>query len=66
MTDIADIIWMLPDAVSSCGELSSLMVDIDVMIGWAAQLEDPVKSMKIASKNWLFHGVAIKKDIAEE
>jgi len=66
MNAIGDLIWMLPDAVSSCGELTALMADIDVMLGWAEQLEDPVKAMKIASKNWFFHGVAIKKDIHEE
>lgn len=62
---MGDIIWMLPEAVSSCEELEQLNEDIDVMLTWAKQLEQPTQVAKIASKNWLFHGVKIKKDIAE-
>ena len=32
---------------------------------WAEILKQPTKVAKIASKNWLFHGVRIKKEIAE-
>ena len=65
--DFADIIWLLPDAVSSCGELSDLQTDLDVMLEWATMIKaDPVKAGKEASKRWLFHGVEIKKDIADE
>ena len=64
---MADIIWMLPDAVSSCRELSDLSTDLDVMLDWATMIKaDPVKAGKEASKRWLFHGVEIKKDIADE
>lgn len=55
---MADIIWMLPDAVSSCGELTDLQTDLDVMLSWAGMIKtNPVKAGKVASKNWLFHGV---------
>lgn len=34
---------------------------------WALMIKtDPAKSAKIASKNWLFHGVEVKRDIATE
>ena len=65
--DLADIIWMLPDAVSSCGELEDLTTDLDVMLAWADMIKsNPASAAKVASKNWLFHGVKIKKDIATE
>lgn len=65
--DMADIIWMLPDAVSSCGQLADLQTDLDVMMDWALMIKnDPAKAAKVASKNWLFHGVEIKKDINTE
>jgi hypothetical protein len=58
---------MLPEAVSSCGELADLQTDLDVMLDWANMIKtSPTKSAKIASKNWLFHGVKVKKDIADE
>lgn len=63
--DLGDIIWMLPEAVSSCEQLEQLNEDIEVMLTWAEQLKQPTQVAKIASKNWLFHGVKIKKDIAE-
>lgn len=66
LQDIADIFWMLPDAVSGCEDLTSLQADIDVMLGWAEQFKNPAATAKIASKNWLFHGVEIKKDINME
>lgn len=64
--DLGDIIWMLPEAVESCGELGNLQEDIDAMLAWAEVLKEPTRVAKIASKNWLFHGVAVKKAIAEE
>ena len=64
--DLGDIIWMLPDAVSSCGELEDLQADIDVIMAWAEIFKSPTAAAKIASKNWLFHGVKIKRDIAKE
>ena len=65
--DMADIIWMLPDAVSSCGQLADLQTDLDVMLDWANMIKaDPVKAGKKASKSWLFHGVEIKKDLNTE
>lgn len=30
---------------------------------WAAIFKQPTKLAKTVSKNWLFHGVEIKKDI---
>jgi len=60
--DLGNVIFMLPEAVSSCGELTSLMADIKVMEDWAEVLKHPTKVAKIASKNWLFHGVHVKKD----
>ena len=65
--DMADIIWMLPDAVSSCGQLTDLQTDLDVMLDWANMIKtSPTKAAKVASKNWLFHGVRIKADLAKE
>ena len=64
--DIGNIFWLLPEAVSGCGELTALSDDIDVMLAWAEIFKSPTKAAKIASKNWLFHGVEIKKDIADE
>merc|ERR1712060_204326 len=64
--DLGDIIWMLPDAVSSCGELTELQTDLDVVMEWAEIFKHPTQVAKIASKNWLFHGVKVKKDIADE
>lgn len=64
---MADIIWMLPDAVSSCGQLTDLESDLDVLMDWALMIKAaPEKAAKVASKNWLFHGVQVKKDIAAE
>jgi len=58
---------MLPDAVSSCGQLEDLETDLDSMLEWAGMIKDsPTKAAKIASKNWLFHGVKVKKDLADE
>ena len=65
--DLADIIWMLPDAVSSCGQLTDLETDLDVLLDWALMIKTaPAAAAKMASKNWLFHGVKIKKDLALE
>ena len=36
------------------------------MLAWAEIIETPTAALKVASKNWLFHGVEIKKDIADE
>lgn len=66
LQDVGDIFWMLPDAVSGCKDLAALQADIDVMLTWAEQFKNPSQAVKIASKNWLFHGVEIKKDIADE
>ena len=64
---LGDIIWMLPDAVSSCGQLADLTTDLDVMLAWADMIKtSPTKVAKIASKNWLFHGIKVKRDIAAE
>ena len=62
-TDLGNVIWMLPDAVSSCGELTALQADLDVVTEWAEILKHPAQASKMASKNWLFHGVHVKKDI---
>mmetsp|Transcript_31775 Transcript_31775/g.39520 ORF Transcript_31775/g.39520 Transcript_31775/m.39520 type:complete len:133 (-) Transcript_31775:159-557(-) len=64
--DLGDIIWMIPDAVSSCSELTQLQADIQVMTDWAQVLKQPTKVAKVASKNWLFHGAEIKADIEKE
>ena len=64
--DIGEIVWILPDAVKSCGELEALQADLAVIETWAKQLESPAAAAKVASKNWLFHGVHIKSDVATE
>mmetsp|Transcript_14525 Transcript_14525/g.19688 ORF Transcript_14525/g.19688 Transcript_14525/m.19688 type:complete len:123 (-) Transcript_14525:346-714(-) len=64
--DLGNFIWMLPNAVSTCGELTELKADLDAMLDWAKILKHPLKVSKIASKNWLFHGKQIKKDIETE
>jgi len=64
--DVGNFIWMLPEAVSSCDKLTELQADIDVVVDWASMLKHPLKVSKIASKNWLFHGIKIKKEIDQE
>jgi len=64
--DIGNFIWMLPNAVSSCEQLTQLNADLQVMLNWAEILKHPMKVSKIASKNWLFHGTEIKADITTE
>jgi len=36
------------------------------MLAWAEVLKQPERVAKIASKNWLFHGVQVKRDIRLE
>jgi len=64
--DLGNFIWMLPNAVSTCGTLTELKADLDAMLDWAKILKHPLKVSKIASKNWLFHGAEIKADIEKE
>ena len=59
--DLGNFIWMLPDAVSTCGELTQLEADLQEMLDWAEMLRQPEAVAKTVSKNWLFHGVSIKK-----
>jgi hypothetical protein len=54
---------MLPDAVQGCNNLGNDMADI---MAWAEVFKHPVKLGKKVSKNWVFHGVEAKKDIAKE
>lgn len=65
-SDLGNVIWMLPDAVSSCGELTELEADLKVMEDWAEVLKNPIEVTKIASKNWLFHGTHVKDDVKEQ
>ena len=64
--DAGKIIWDLPNATESCEKLGQLQDDINSMLGWAEIIKTPTQAVKVASKNWLFHGVEIKKDIADE
>ena len=61
--DLGDILWLLPDAVAGCDNLGGDMADI---MAWAEVFKHPVKLGKKVSKNWVFHGVQAKKDIAQE
>ena len=63
MGDVGKMIWMLPEAVSGCDNLGE---DIDAIKEWAEIFSDPARLGKTVSKNWIFHGVEIKKDIAQE
>jgi len=40
--------------------------DIAAIEAWAQIFKQPKKLAETASKHWLFHGTAIKKDIAKE
>lgn len=60
--DMGDIIFMLPDAVSSCTGMED---DIAAIEEWATIFKQPTKLAKTVSKNWLFHGTEVKKDIAD-
>ena len=64
--DVGELIWLLPDSVATCGQLTQLEDDLQVMLNWAEILKHPMKVSKIASKNWLFHGTEVKADIATE
>ena len=66
LEDAGKIVWDLPNALESCEKLGQLQDDVNTMLGWAEILKEPTHAMKVASKNWLFHGVEIKKDIADE
>ena len=66
LKDAGQIIWDLPNATESCEKLGQLQDDIQTMEDWAEIIRTPTQAMKVASKNWLFHGVEIKKDIADE
>lgn len=61
--DMGDIIFMLPDAVASC---SGMEDDIAAIEEWAAIFKQPTHLAKVVSKNWLFHGTEVKKDIADQ
>ena len=61
--DVGQVIWDLPDAVSGCQGLDGDMAEIEA---WAAIFKDPVQLGKTVSKHWLFHGPAIKKDLAQQ
>ena len=66
LSDAGQIIWDLPNATESCEKLGQLQDDLSTMLAWAEIIKTPTAAMKVASKNWLFHGVEIKKDIADE
>jgi hypothetical protein len=65
MNAIGDLIWMLPDAVSSCTD-PSLKTDIASIEAWAVIFKQPLKLSKTVTKNWLMHGEDIKKNIAKD
>lgn len=61
--DLGNIIWLLPDAVSSCDNMDD---DMTAIMAWADIFKHPTKLAKTVSKNWIFHGTQTKKDIASE
>eukprot|EP00354_Favella_ehrenbergii_P003814 CAMPEP_0170455760 /NCGR_PEP_ID=MMETSP0123-20130129/3613_1 /TAXON_ID=182087 /ORGANISM="Favella ehrenbergii, Strain Fehren 1" /LENGTH=479 /DNA_ID=CAMNT_0010718997 /DNA_START=15 /DNA_END=1454 /DNA_ORIENTATION=+ len=61
--DIGKVIWQLPEAVAGCTGMDD---DIAAIEAWAQIFKQPKKLAETASKHWLFHGTAIKKDIAKE
>lgn len=63
MEDFGDIIWALPDAVSSCTGVQDDLVAIEE---WAAIFKQPTKLAKTVSKNWLFHGTEAKEHLVNQ
>lgn len=61
--DFGKIIWDLPDALADCQNVQS---DLQKIEDWAGVFRDPLALTKEVSKNWLFHGVKVKEDIAKE
>ena len=61
--DLGNIIWLLPDAVQGCENMDD---DMAAIMAWADIFKHPTKLAKTVSKNWIFHGVQAKKDIAQE
>lgn len=61
--DLGKFIWMLPDAVKTCGELTALSEDLSSMLDWAKLLKDPEHVAAVAAKHWVFHGTEIKADM---
>jgi len=61
--DFGTIIWALPDAVAGCEGMDD---DIAAIEQWATIFKQPTKLAKIVSKNWLFHGPEVKKDLAAQ
>lgn len=61
--DFGAIVWALPDAVAGCEGMDD---DITAIEQWAAIFKEPTKLAKVVSKNWLFHGPAVKKDLAAQ
>jgi len=61
--DFGKFIWDLPNAIDTCKGMDE---DIAAIEAWADIFKQPETLAKTVSKNWLFHGVAIKKDINKE
>ena len=61
--DVGQVIWDLPDALQNCENMDE---DIAKIEDWAQAFTHPVSLVKKISKNWLLHGVDVKKDIALE
>jgi hypothetical protein len=63
LESFGDIVWLLPDAVSSCTGVDE---DIATIMEWADIFKHPIALTEAVSKNWLFHGTEIKASIDEE
>ena len=61
--DIGDFLWQLPDAVQACTGMDDDIAEIEA---WAEIFKEPTVLAKTVSKNWLFHGVKIKAEIAQQ
>ena len=61
--DFGKVIWDLPDALQNCENMTD---DIQKIEDWAQVFTHPLSLAKKISKNWLLHGVDVKKDIALE
>ena len=60
---VGEALEQLESSVDTCQGMDD---DIAAIKEWAVIFKDPAKLAKVAGKNWLFHGVEIKKDLAEE
>ena len=61
--DLGGLIYELPDVLADCQSVDDDLAEIEA---WAVIFKNPVQLAKVVSKNWLFHGPAIKKDITQQ